>query len=109
VLWGGWGAAQAGTARICLVTLSTDGAPQQHPWWAAPFDAVGEIMLLARGDGAMQLVWRSGDGRTIRLGDASRVLGWGVEPPAPVELAQVDPDAPFAPVARGASIAIQTP
>ena len=109
VLWGGWTAAHAGTARICLVTLSPEGAPQQHPWWATPFDAIGEMMLLPRADGAMQLVWRSGDGRTIRLQDASMVLGWGVEPPAPTELARIDPDAPLAPVARGATIALATP
>lgn len=109
VLWGGWDAAHAGTARICLVTLSPEGAPQQHPWWASPFDAVGEIVLLPREDGAMQLVWRRGDGRTIALYDAGAPGGWSVEPPAPRELGRVAADAPFAPVAREGSIAIVTP
>lgn len=96
VLWGGWGPEHAGSARICLVTLSEQGAPQQHPWWATPFDAVSDVQLAQRADGAMVLAWRRGDGRAVMTHISSAPGRWSVEPPAPVELAAIAPDAPYA-------------
>ena len=69
--------------RICGVTLSREGTPEQHPWWASPQELVGEILVEHVG-GRLVAVYRGGaDGRTIRSIDLSEQRAWGVEPPQP--------------------------
>jgi hypothetical protein len=106
VLYGGGGA--PGTACICLVTLSEAGAPEQHPWWASPFDAVGDVQLVARADGAVELVWREGDGRAIAAATWSTVGHWGQAPPPPRRVATLEPGEAFAAVHRGGELRLAT-
>lgn len=110
VLWGGWGAEHAGTARACLVTLTPAGQPEQHPWWATGFDALSDVQLVRRADGgAMLLVHRRGDGRTIALHESTGVGSWGTEPPPSVDVGHVEPSAPFVAIVEGPGVRLATP
>jgi hypothetical protein len=110
VLWGGWGTEHAGTARVCLVTLSTAGAPEQHPWWASEFDSVSDVQLVQRaGGGAMLLVWRRGDGERVAMHASSAPGGWSVEPAPAIDVARVAPGAPFVAIAEGDGVRVATP
>lgn len=82
VLWGGWGSSMAGTARVCLVHLSATGEPTEHPWWASPAIAVGDVHLLRTSDGATTAAWLDEDGVVVGHRWPSPG-GWSVEPPAP--------------------------
>ncbi|UJR79307.1 hypothetical protein [Sandaracinus amylolyticus] len=108
VLWGGWGAQHAGTARVCLVTLSEQGAPQQHPWWASAFDSLSDVQLVRRADGAMVLGWRRGDALGVMAHVSSTPGGWGAEPAPAIEVARIAPDAPFALQVDGERIVART-
>lgn len=110
VLWGGWGTEHAGSARVCLVTLSPAGAPEQHPWWASEFDALSDVQLVQRaGGGAMLVVWRRGDGRRIAMHASTAVAGWSVEPPPAIDVARIAPNAPFVVVPDGEGVRVATP
>ncbi|AKF08085.1 hypothetical protein [Sandaracinus amylolyticus] len=108
VLWGGWGTEHAGTARVCLVTLSEQGAPQEHPWWASTFDALSDVQLARRDDGAMVLVWRRGDALAVMAHVSSAPGRWGAEPAPAIEVARIAPDAPFALQLDGERIVART-
>jgi len=84
--------------RLCFVTLSREGQPEQHPWWGARPDIVNDVQL-ALVDGKVTAVYRGGPGSGSLLAvvadkDAGR---WGVEgPPGRALATGVAPDAPFA-------------
>ncbi|MDQ3032886.1 MAG: hypothetical protein M3Y87_10750, partial [Myxococcota bacterium] len=110
VLWGGWGTQHAGSARVCLVTLSRAGAPEQHPWWASEFDALSDVQLVQRaGGGAMLVVWRRSDGRRIAMHASTAAAGWSVEPPPALDVARIAPDAPFVVIPEGDGVRVATP
>lgn len=85
-----------GQTRLAMVTLSPDGQPEQHPWWASPPEAVGEIQLLPVSSG-MLAVWRGGRDETeLRSTLISGVGQWGQEPAAPRSEGRIEPEALFA-------------
>jgi hypothetical protein len=69
-------------SRVCLVTLSPTGQPEQHPWWVSAPIAVGETQLVPSTRG-MWIVWRN-DGIGVLQATLSTSQGtWGTEPPMP--------------------------
>jgi hypothetical protein len=78
VLFGGWGQAQAGQARICVVTLSADGTPTEHPWWASANATLTDVRLAA-GAGGIDLFYRSTDD-VVRHHHFASDGSWGREP-----------------------------
>jgi hypothetical protein len=83
VLFGGWGDAQAGHARVCVVTLTADGTPREHPWWATPSVALTDLRM-TRGPAGLELFYRTAAGELRRARFAADG-GWGQEP-APGEV-----------------------
>lgn len=106
VRWGGWGDAHAGTQRVCLVHLSADGTPTEHPWWASPFIAPSEVQLL-RSAGATVVTWLD-EGTGAVMGTRwTAPGGWSREPPAPDELGRVSGDASaWVVVERGGAVEV---
>jgi hypothetical protein len=85
VLWGGWDASMAGSARVCLVHLTAEGSPTEHPWWASPAVPLTSIELLRTTDGATTVAWTDESGVAVGTRWSGRG-GWSVEPPPPVPL-----------------------
>lgn len=82
-LWFGGFGGQGGPdgTRVCLVTLSEAGQPEQHPWWVSRPERVGEVQLL-RTDAGMEVFWRGGrDGQTLNSVQSTQIGNWGTEPP----------------------------
>jgi hypothetical protein len=108
VLYGG--GSPAGEARICLVTLSPAGAPEQHPWWATPSLPIGEIQMVPRPDGTVDVVWSAGgQDRAVRAHTHRAPLAWGSEPPPPRVLGEVAIGAPYAAVPAPGGVGLVTP
>ena len=84
--------------RLCFVTLTRDGRPEQHPWWGSRPDVVNDVQLVIAG-GRVTAVYRGGarSGSLLAV-VADRDTGkWGVEaPPSRPLAARLAPDAPFA-------------
>ena len=80
--------------RLCFVTLTRDGKPEQHPWWGSRPGLVDEVQL-AQGRGAIVAAYRTGGGAIVSVvanettgqwgkeADPSRVLVPSASPPAP--------------------------
>lgn len=91
----------ADSTRLCFVTLSREGQPQQHPWWGAPPDAVDEVQLVqasgAAGTAASWVaVYHGGPGlRHVRAAPVDLSGQWGREAPAPRELGERAPGTPW--------------
>lgn len=68
--------------RLCFVTLTYDGAPEQHPWWGARPTLVGDVQLTRVG-AVVTATYRAGAaGESILSVDADKLTGqWGKEPP----------------------------
>jgi len=101
---------QQGQTRLCLVTLSPTGNPEQHPWWASPAGDPQDVQMLATAEG-MVVVYRGGaDGTHVYTFTSSQVGQWGQEAPAPRELGRVGGAEPFAAVlASGAPAVVRQP
>lgn len=80
VLFGGWGQGQAGQARICVVSLSADGAPTEHPWWASANATLTDVRLAAGATG-IDVFYRSTDD-VVRRHHFASDGSWGREPEA---------------------------
>jgi len=81
--------------RICGVTLSPAGQPQQHPWWASPAERIGEVVLVVA-SGGMTAVYRGGPaGQDLRAIDLGQPRSWGVEPPSPASRGPIGPGEVF--------------
>ncbi len=89
VSWGGWGDAHAGTQRICLVHLTAEGTPTEHPWWASPFVPPTDVQLLHTADGATVVAWL-GTGGAIEGGRWTAPGRWSAEPPTPTRYGTVE-------------------
>ena len=97
-LWFGGFGGQGGPdgIRVCLVTLSEQGRPEQHPWWISRPEHVGEIQMLRTAAG-MEVFWRGGrDGRTLHSHRSEATGNWGSEPPAAQAHGTIGDDEPFA-------------
>ncbi len=70
---------ERGLLRVCAVTLTPDGAPEQHPWWVSAFEPVSAVRM-ARGEGGVEIYWASGERVRSRVVTAAGT--WGSEPPA---------------------------
>ena len=84
--------------RICFVTLSRTGQPEQHPWWGSRPDVVTDVQLVLVG-GKVNAVYRGGASGGSLLGVvADKDKGaWGVEAAASRPLATgLATTAPFA-------------
>jgi hypothetical protein len=79
--------------RICFVTLTRDGKPEQHPWWGSRPSAVDEVQLVAVA-GKVTAVYRSGGallsavadkttGQWGKEADPSRTVATGLQAGAP--------------------------
>ena len=81
-----------GQTRLCLVTLSRNGQPEQHPWWASAPELIDEVKL-ARIGGRVVAAYRGGrDGRALRLLGSTAVGQWGVQPGPPTDLGSIAED-----------------
>jgi hypothetical protein len=93
--------------RLCLVTLTPDGQPEQHPWWASPRGAIGEVQMASARDG-MRVEYRLDDGTSGLRTFTSRAQGqWGIEAPAPQNDGALAAGELFA-LRRGADGAVST-
>lgn len=81
---------ERGQTRICLVTLTREGTPEQHPWWAAPPDDPSDVQMLQSAAG-MVVLYRGGEGGSHVYSFVSTAIGqWGREAERPRELGTVD-------------------
>jgi len=80
VLFGGFGDARAGQARICIVTLREGGQPTEHPWWASANASLTDVRI-AGSAGGIDLFYRTVEGRLVHHAFA-RDGSWGQEPAA---------------------------
>jgi hypothetical protein len=97
-LWfGGFGGAGGPDGiRVCLVTLSLEGQPEQHPWWVSRPERVGEVQML-RTAGGMEVVWRGGpEGTTLHSHRSEAVGNWGSDPAPARAHGAIAEDEPFA-------------
>lgn len=91
----------AESTRLCFVTLTREGQPQQHPWWGAPPDAVDEVQLVrtsapAAVPATWAAVYRGGAGlRHVRRAPVDPSGQWGRDAPAPAELGERAPGLPW--------------
>ncbi|MBI2898188.1 MAG: hypothetical protein HYY06_31855 [Deltaproteobacteria bacterium] len=94
--FGGFGGQSSGGIRLCFVTLSADGRPGEHPWWASPEERIGEVQLLPSRDG-IAAFWRGGAGGTELRSTISNGVGqWGREPRAPTSHGRIEEAEAFA-------------
>jgi hypothetical protein len=67
--------------RLSMVSITEDGAPEQHPDWASAAGYVADVHLVAR-DGRVRAFYRGGAGGDRLLeSDVTQIRGWGSEPP----------------------------
>jgi len=91
----------AEATRLCFVTLSREGQPQQHPWWGAPPDAVDEVQLVRTNEAPAAPSWvavyRGGGTELgkIRAATVDMSGSWGREAAAPRELGERARAAPW--------------
>lgn len=78
-----------GQTRICLVTLSPTGSPEQHPWWAAPPGDPSDVQLTNSPAGMVALYRGGDDGSHVYTFVSAAIGQWGREAPAPRELGTV--------------------
>jgi hypothetical protein len=82
--------------RICFVTLTRDGRPEQHPWWGSRPSVVEEVQLVSTG-GKVTAVYRSAGallsivadktaGQWGKEAEPSRTVGTGLPAGAPYAL-----------------------
>jgi hypothetical protein len=90
--------------RICFVTLTTAGVPEQHPWWGARPAQVEDIQLVNVG-GKVTAAYRAvSDGDSVLSVDVDPATGsWGKEAEASKVLAK-NVDGPFAVRAKKGAI-----
>ncbi|RLB59541.1 MAG: hypothetical protein DRI90_15270 [Deltaproteobacteria bacterium] len=66
--------------RLCFVTLSAGGRPQQHPWWGTEQGLIDEVQLMPI-PGGVQAYYRGGPkGRSLRSVQVTSIGRWGHEP-----------------------------
>lgn len=84
-------------SRLCFVTLSREGNPEQHPVWGTRTSVVGDVQLVRSG-ATVTAVYRGGaDGRTLMSTVvAMNVQTWGREPDASKTLGTLAGSKPFA-------------
>ncbi len=93
--------ASPGQTRLCLVTLTPEGQPEQHPWWASRPGLVDEVQLVAAG-GRIVAAYRAGpDGAELRSRDVTVPGQWGREVESPRAHGPVAADEEFVLVAQG--------
>jgi hypothetical protein len=78
-----------GRTRVSPVTLSVDGNPEQHPWWATEAAAIEDVQLVLVG-GAVNLWYRGGqNGDEVAMRDITAVGQWGSDPGQPRSLGRI--------------------
>ncbi len=95
--------------RICFVTLTYAGGPEQHPWWGAKPAQVADLQL-AMLAGIVQAIYRDvGKGGSVLTVPADKAAGqWGKDPPASKSLTVKNAGAPFGvKVKNGALVIVQ--
>jgi hypothetical protein len=91
----------AESTRLCFVTLSRAGQPEQHPWWGAPPDVVDEVQLVRTSAPSAAPSWvavyRGGGTELgkIRAAPVDMSGSWGREAAAPRELGERARSAPW--------------
>ena len=69
--------------RISMVSLSSDGSPQQHPDWASPAGFITQVHLV-RDDKTIRAFYKGGKNNDrIHEIDVTAIRNWGTEPPKP--------------------------
>jgi hypothetical protein len=71
--------------RLCFVTLSAAGQPEQHPWWATPPEMVDEVQLQPVGSEVVAYYRGGAHGAALRSVRVTTPGQWGTEPPAPAD------------------------
>ena len=88
-------AQEAGQTRLNLVTLTAQGAPEQHPWWISDPQPIDEVHLIPTSPG-MLVVYRGGaDGTMLRAVHSTSVGQWGGATPPTRDLGHVEAGMPF--------------
>ena len=81
--------------RICFVTLTREGTPEQHPWWGSMPSRVEEVQLTMV-SGAAMATYRAGTTtKSIVAVTADKSGSWGKEAAPSRDLAAKTPSAPF--------------
>ena len=67
--------------RISMVSLTPDGAPEQHPDWASPPGFITQVQLV-REDKTIRAFYKGGKNNDrIQEIDVTAIRNWGTEPP----------------------------
>ena len=77
--------------RLCFVTLSAAGQPEQHPWWVTPPEMIDEVQLQANGAGVVVYYRGGANGTSLRSVRVTTPGQWGTEPPAPTDQGSIAP------------------
>lgn len=79
--------------RLSMVSLTTDGHPQQHPDWSSGAGYIGDVHLVVR-DAHLVAHYRGGQGGDRWLeGDVTAIRSWGSDPPRARDHGAFDLDA----------------
>jgi len=87
---------EAGVTRVCLVTLTAAGVPEQHPWWASAAGPTDEVQLAVRGDRVLAFYRGGPGGDRLLSADVTAVGQWGAEPGAARAQGEIRRDQEFA-------------
>jgi hypothetical protein len=92
--------------RLCLVTLTASGVPEQHPWWASEPESIGEIALAPSTRG-MWVAWRNDGAGRVEAALSTQPGSWGASPAAASVRGPIAADDAFAPnIASDGSLVI---
>ena len=88
--------AKPGETRLAMVTLSTAGEPEQHPWWASAPGDIADVQLLHAGTHIAAYFRGGKDATELFSTDVTAVGQWGQEPAAAKSRGKLDSDAAYA-------------
>lgn len=87
---------QPNQTRLCMVTLTEAGQPEQHPWWASRPGMVDEVQLVRDGEQILA-VYRGGpSGMQLLSRDVRPVGAWGQDVGAATDRGRIGADEEFA-------------
>lgn len=93
--------AQPNQTRLCMVTLSEAGQPEQHPWWESRPGLVDEVQMVRLGE-RIVAAYRGGPrGLELRSRDVHQVRTWGQEVEGHSDLGRIGANEEFVLRVRG--------
>ena len=88
--------AQRGETRLAMVTLSADGAPQQHPWWASAPGDINDVELVRIGARVLAYYRAGASAAELFASDVTAEGQWGQEPSPAQSQGKIAPDEVYA-------------